>query len=112
MKRYFISEKNTNLPSLLLEDLCYPKKIIVDAMKEDEIGELIVFEAKIMRGGSYFYCTNFFEIGDKDEGGCGKFCEAYKPRNKKSGRCVHSSNCYECADNEIILKTQIRKTKK
>lgn len=70
MKHYFISEKNNQFPIGLLDDLCYTKKVIIDAMEEDGIGELVVSEAKIEFSSPYFFCTHFLEVGEKNES-CG-----------------------------------------
>ena len=85
------------------DDGCYPKEHFQELMEERDISEIEVYPAKIMYGTGYFYCQEHGDVGETGEG-CGKFCEFYKPRNGKNGRCKHHSNTYEPADNSIILK--------
>jgi hypothetical protein len=84
------------------DERCFLKKDIIQDMKEDGIAELKIFEAKITKGEPYFYCSVSQEIGEVGEG-CGKFCNDYKPRNGKNGRCRFSSHCYEKINKEEIL---------
>lgn len=76
-------------------EMCYDKKTILAEMREVGIINLDCYVADVVRNADYFYCTKFYEVGEKSEGGCGKMCSAYKPRNGVSGRCVHSSGVYE-----------------
>lgn len=96
MKYYFRSDDS--------DGNCYTIKQIKEDMKEQGISELKVFEAIREVGGDYFYCKKYYEIGDKSEGGCGKICDEYKPRNGKSGRCIHHSHTYEQGEKELIIK--------
>jgi len=72
-------------------------------MKENNIKEMIVFEAERDTNIDYFYCTFYDEIGEKNEG-CGKRCDEYNPRNGKNGRCNYSGHCYSPTDKFKLLK--------
>ena len=71
------------------DEICFTKKQIIEDMKEEEISELKVFEAKRVTGEPYFWCTANQEVGEIGQG-CGKLCNQYKPRNGKNGRCRYS----------------------
>ncbi len=95
MKKLYFSE---------LDELrCLTLKDILKEMEKLNIDELKVFEAKPVRGESYFYCTKFQDIGEIGET-CGEFCEYYNPRNVKSGICRYYRNCYEPTEKFRILK--------
>ena len=94
MKYYFENQDS---------ELCYSKKYFMDLMEERGINEIEIFPAKILFGTGYFYCEEIGETGESGEG-CGRFCEFYKPRNGKNGRCRHHSNTYEPHDKSIKLK--------
>jgi hypothetical protein len=85
------------------EEYCYTKKYWKEFMKENSLDSIELVEAKRDCGNEYFYCRFHHEVGMVGEG-CGKQCDAYKPRNGKNGRCVHSGYCYETTENKIILK--------
>jgi len=91
MKYYFQKDDNR----------CYPLKRHLNNMKENDIEEMVVFEAVRQTGSDYFYCKFFKEVGEVGEG-CGKECEEYKPRNGKSGRCLHSGSIYEYGKQKIL----------
>lgn len=80
------------------EDHCYKIESHLAWMIENGIKEMDVYLAKRETQSDCFYCKHFNEIGEKSEGGCGKSCEAYKPKNGKSGACVHLGNMYEQTD--------------
>lgn len=80
---------------------CYELSHHYDYMEENGLKELEVFEAKILRGGGYFFCKYFYECGESGE--CGKICEAYKPRNGKNGICKYHRNLYEQTDKKLVL---------
>lgn len=48
---------------------------------------------KRMFNSQFFFCRHFRTMGNK--GNCGKWCEAYKPRNGKSGCCKHNRYVYD-----------------
>jgi hypothetical protein len=80
-------------------DLAYHREY----MEENEIKEMKLFEAKRDTGNDYFYCKKFQDIGEVSKS-CGKYCDAYKPNNGKSGRCKHYGYCYEQTDIVKILR--------
>lgn len=73
-------------------------------MKEEGIPELTIVRAKPDFGSGYFWCKAVDAVGEVSEGGCGKMCEHYKPRNGKSGRCKHSGYVYDQTDEMRVLK--------
>lgn len=90
----------------LEEEGCLRKNDWEDYIKFNEIKEVKLIEAKIEYNTEYFYCSMLHETGLKDEGTCGTICKYYMPRNKVSGRCIHSKNCYTETDKTIILKNK------
>lgn len=75
-------------------EMCYTLQYHKDYMREHDIKEMQVYEAKRETSNLYFYCNHFGEIGESNDT-CGKGCDLYKPRNGKSGVCIHHRNCYE-----------------
>lgn len=88
------------------EDNCYQLNYWKQYMEDNNLSELKLFEAKMEVGNGYFFCAEFLEPGEVGHEDCGKFCEKYKPRNGKSGRCVHSKNLYEMTDKVKLLKNR------
>lgn len=81
---------------------CYNLKYFKEEIikERDEIPveithHILLREAKITFGDGTFYCKEFGFCGTVYDSGCGSDCKEYAPRNKRSGRCRHSSNCYE-----------------
>ena len=85
------------------EENCYKLPDIKDMAKDMALEEIEIIEAKRDLGNGYFFCKHFQEIGEVGEG-CGKLCEAYKPRNGKNGRCVYSGYTYEYSDKKKKIK--------
>lgn len=91
-KKYFRDEE---------DEFCYTKASIIEQMKNEGITKLTVIEAQ-RTDVDYFFCKEFDTVGERGEG-CGKECEAYIPRNGKSGICKHWRHCYEPTDNELTI---------
>ena len=85
------------------DEMCYHKDYHIQYMKDNDLKEMDVFEAKVDRGSGYFFCKEHYEIGEVGES-CGKFCQQYKPLNGKSGRCTHYGNVYDQTDKVLKLK--------
>ncbi len=85
------------------EDFCNGIEHHLEYMADNGIKEMKVFEAKIETGTGFFFCTNFYEVGEVGQS-CGKQCEAYKPLNGKNGRCKHSGYLYEQTDKFKMLE--------
>ena len=83
------------------EEHCYKESYFQQKMKDDELSEMIVFEAIKSKDKEYIYCKEYLTCGESSE--CGKQCDGYKPRNGKSGCCVHRGTMYEFGE-EITLK--------
>ncbi|MBP9790723.1 MAG: hypothetical protein KBD57_09305 [Bacteroidia bacterium] len=94
MKYYFETED---------AEMCYPESYFQDNMKELDLTEMEVFKAKIKFGTDYFWCNEFFEVGEVGES-CGKQCSDYKPNNGKNGRCKHYRFLYENTGEKVTLK--------
>lgn len=88
------------------DDMCFDLETHYDYMEENKLTEMDVFEAKIERNSDYFFCTHFYEVGEKN-GTCGKMCKAYQPRNHKKGICKHHGNVYEQTDKKLTLKLEM-----
>jgi hypothetical protein len=93
MKYYFETQDS---------EKCYTIDYFYEQLSDD-LPEMTIYPAKIMYGSDYFYCQEYGEMGEKGEG-CGRFCDFYKPRNGKNGRCRHSRNPYEPAEKPITIK--------
>lgn len=49
---------------------------------------------------SYYYCSEFDHVAEKEDGVCGKSCKKYKPRNGKSGICKFQGKAWESIPGE------------
>lgn len=83
-------------------EFCRTKQYLLDKMKDEEINELIVFEAKRITNDFMFYCREHMATGLVGDG-CGLNCEDYNPRNGKSGCCKHRGFCYESTGIKKVL---------
>lgn len=88
------------------DEECYSKDRVIAIMKESEMKEATLFEAKIVKNSGFFYCINFQEVGESGSSGCGKECVEYTPRNGKNGRCKYSGQVYEKTDKKVTFKQQ------
>ena len=70
-------------------------------MEDEGLTEMKVFEANRETGNEFFFCKHFRKVGVR--GNC-QGCEAYQPRNGKSGICRHWDYTYEKSDNKKVLK--------
>ncbi len=102
MKYYFINPYDEN---------CTSKEGVIEYMKFNNITELEVYEAEKYSADYEAWCKVVelpTEIGE-----CGKKCEDYKPRNGKSGCCVHySKGFYECSDKKVKIKLPCQEIEK
>ena len=80
MKKYYFCEQ-------INEEYSFTLDYLLDKMKDIGLEELSIREAVMDIGGEFFYCKAIGGIGEKSEGGCGKECNLYEPRNGKSGIC-------------------------
>ena len=62
-------------------------------MTENDIQEMTVYEAKVVKEEGFFYCRHYKTMGDDHD--CGNHCDFYIPRNGIKGRCTHHSSIYE-----------------
>lgn len=96
MKYYFCFE--------LDELMCFPLRYIKETLKDLDLDEVEVIEAKIVTGVGLYFCDEFRQVGETSDGYCGKTCEKYSPRNGQNGRCRHSKNTYEPTEKRKIIK--------
>ena len=85
------------------DENCYNIQHHIDYMKENEIKEMKVFEAKPEHGTGMFFCKEYSEVGEVN-GTCGKMCDKYMPRNGKSGICKYHGFVFEQTDKSKIIK--------
>lgn len=71
------------------EDYAHLVEYLIEEMRERNIEEIEVAEAERELNSEYFNCKAMGEVCEKSEGGCGKVCESYAPRNGKSGCCKY-----------------------
>lgn len=96
-KKLFFYEKD--------DELCYPLWAIKDIMKIFGLAEKTIFEAvPDTATKDAFFCKYFQEPTEKCC--CGKDCEGYEARNKKSGCCRHFGRLYEVGKERIIKLKQ------
>lgn len=95
MKYYFESED---------AGLCWPLQYFKEKLISRGLKEMKLIEAIKEPGSNYFFCKDLSITICKHDYFCGKNCDSYKPRNKRSGICNHYSNNVFYTGNEIILK--------
>jgi hypothetical protein len=84
-----------------------PLELIKFYMIEDGIAERTVIVAEKCTDPDPFFCRHYQSVGLKSEGGCGKFCEGYEPRNGKWGMCLHQRPTYEPSDETLIVRVEL-----
>lgn len=84
------------------EEVCATLEYWKEYLKENNLEELELYKAKRETGTGYFFCKEFGEVGEVNEG-CGRLCEKYKPNNGKNGRCKHYGYCYEPLTDKVIV---------
>lgn len=95
MGKYYFDAKEED------PEQCFTLAGWIDQMKYHGTDQMELLEAKPFYGSGYFYCKEFGEPGEVGDSDCGKFCEKYKPRNGKNGRCVHSTHLYTPTEKAI-----------
>jgi len=101
MAKYYFKNKNS--------EMCYDLDYHLDYMQKNNLSEMDLFEAKIVYGTDFFYCKYFDLVCEKKLGTCGKQCEKYSPRNKKSGICKYYCYVYENTDKIKTIKLKLKK---
>ena len=84
------------------EEYCYPLEHFEDRINDGE-KEIHLVLAKRDFGSGHMWCKDMGEGIDRRDGTCGKFCESYKPRNGKSGRCFYLDNSFIQIGKELLL---------
>lgn len=83
---------------------CYPLKTHLEQAKEDGLTEIELFTAIPEKVAGFRWCHAVDDIAESEY--CGKCCEFYEPRNKKSGICKHQGSMYE-PDKKVKFKVPI-----
>ena len=81
-KLYFESEDS---------ELCHTIDYFIDKSDPDQ-NEITVYVAEPTTIDGYFWCKAVGEVGEN--GGCGKSCNDYEPKNGKSGMCRFKGKFY------------------
>jgi len=89
------------------------KSEIIEYMKDNNLSELVVFEAKNIKVDQYFYCK-LYGMAERDNMTCGvKWCNKYEPRNGKSGCCKQIGFLFETGKEiTIINKNHVERSGK
>ena len=83
-------------------DFSYTKEYLVAKMVEKNLPSISVRMGRRVLNTEWFYCKEYGEVYDKEQGGCGISCKGYVPRNGKSGCCTHRGYCYEPEGDPIL----------
>jgi hypothetical protein len=94
MSKYYFPSENA--------EICTDIAGIRAYMKERDLTELTVFEAKRETGTGYFFCQAVGTCGEV--GNCDRLCPDYIPNNGKSGRCKHYGYVYEATEKTRTVK--------
>lgn len=84
--------------------VCYTEDRFLEVMKFKKLKEMEVTEAILTKNSGYFWCKHECFRGVDSKNTCGKQCYAYKPRNGKSGCCIHYSKKVYLHGEKITLK--------
>jgi hypothetical protein len=74
-----------------------------EELAEQGLDEIELDLAKPDFGNGFYWCDEYQECGESGQGDCGRQCAAYKPRNGKNGRCIHSVHTYEGTGKFFVL---------
>ena len=81
---------------------CFRLNAHIDYMLDNGITEMDLWLAERETKVSHFFCKAFGQIGERFQ--CGKWCQYYAPRNKKSGACNHLGYTYKQTDRRFYLE--------
>ena len=87
-----------------LDYICIRISSHIEDMKQAEIEGITLYLAERETGVTHFYCRELGFVGEKSEGGCGRECKSYAPRNGKSGACKHIGYTYDNTGRMFLLK--------
>ena len=85
-------------------EFCYPLDYFKVERRFSD-GDIILAVAKRETGNGFFWCDYYNTCGEAGQSDCGTNCEAYKPRNNKTGRCRYSLNTFIPTDEFYKLTT-------
>lgn len=89
------------------DDICYPLSYFKWLLDFEGLDKLTVCEAQKQDINGFFWCKKFSAPMDINEGGCGRSCKGYVPRNGFNGCCKnYSLNFYEPTDNYVTIYKQ------
>ena len=87
------------------DEKCYPLNYFKWLLDYDNLDEITVYEAQPQDIEGFFWCREYEEAMDKNEGGCGLECKGYFPRNGIKGCCKHYSlKFYEPTDKYLTIR--------
>lgn len=75
-------------------EFCYLKSFLIEKAKEEQLKEVEFYEAIQDKNSGYFYCRHFGVVCENSDVSCGKYCDAYNPKNGKTGMCKAKGICY------------------
>ena len=85
------------------DEFCHTLKYFEAKIALGEAEEFHLTDAAREYGNGFFYCAELNEFGESGNSDCGKSCWEYKPRNGKSGRCIHSQPTFIEGDRKFKL---------
>lgn len=102
-KLYFRASPQAGFP-LNHDEMAYT---LAQHRAELEPGETrTLYRARPVPTTHFFWCRHHQEAGATEDGGCGRECPAYAPRNGRNGRCRHHGPCYEADPEETLTITR------
>lgn len=95
MKKFYFETKH--------DEICYTESYFIDKMKDRGIQEIEVIKASPIKINGVFWCKHEGFMGDGSDQYCGNQCNAYTPRNGKSGCCkYYTTVLYEQGEKTIL----------
>ena len=70
-------------------EVCYTEEYFKNYMEQEGITKIEVMQAVPDKEKGIFWCKHEAFCGDDSSESCGKQCNAYAPRNGKSGCCKY-----------------------
>lgn len=73
-------------------EICYTLEYHLSNAKDEKITTIDLYVAIPDKDPHIFFCKAVQQCAET--GCCGSHCEQYKPKNGKSGMCLHKGRCY------------------
>lgn len=87
------------------DEHCFNKEFHFEKGKLNGQQTVVLYEAVPEKLDGVFFCRATEVVGE-DDGGCGKLCEFYDPRNGKSGMCRHKDKTTYSPGKEVTFKVK------